>query len=77
VFEDWFWPYGMTRRAPSQLCLARYRAGLSQGELATAAGVSRRTISSLEQEHSAPSLRVARALARVLERPLDDLFPED
>jgi DNA-binding XRE family transcriptional regulator len=77
MFEEWFWPYGPTRRAASPLCSARNRSGMSQEELAAAASVSRRTISSLERAHSSPSLRVARALARVLDRPLDELFPED
>jgi putative transcriptional regulator len=75
VFEEWFWPYGPRKPEPSPLRRARFRIGLSQDEMAAAVGVSRKTIWSLESGRSSPSLELARALARKLERPLDELFP--
>jgi DNA-binding XRE family transcriptional regulator len=61
----------------SRLWTARLYAGLSQHELATAAGTSRATISSLERGRSTPSLALARSLARALGLTLDELFAGD
>jgi putative transcriptional regulator len=59
----------------SALMLARMRTGLSQAELAETIGVSRQTISSIENRHSIPSVLLAPALARFLGAPVEELFP--
>jgi putative transcriptional regulator len=48
--------------------------GLSQGELASAIGVSRQTINSIEQERYLPSLALALALARFFETTVEAMF---
>ncbi len=48
--------------------------GLSQGQLATAMGVSRQTINSIEQERYTPSLPLALALARFFETTVEAMF---
>jgi putative transcriptional regulator len=59
----------------SALMLARMRTGLSQAELAETIGVSRQTISSIENRRSIPSVLLALALARFLGAPVEELFP--
>lgn len=49
--------------------------GLSQGQLADQASLSRGTISRLENGHEAPTLRTVRKLAVVLEFDPRVLFP--
>ncbi len=53
---------------------ARARAGLSQGELAARAGVTRQAVSAIENGKAAPTMAVALRLARVLGRRVDELF---
>ena len=48
--------------------------GLSQGQLATAMGVSRQTINSIEQERYTPSLGLAISLARFFATSVEELF---
>jgi putative transcriptional regulator len=52
----------------------RTRRGLSQGELASAMGVSRQTINSIEQERYTPSLPLALALARFFRISVEAMF---
>lgn len=52
----------------------RTAAGLTQAQLAEAAGVSRKTINTVENGVFVPSTVLALTLARVLARPVDDLF---
>jgi putative transcriptional regulator len=52
----------------------RTRRGLSQGQLASAMGVSRQTINSIEQERYTPSLPLALALARFFETTVEAMF---
>lgn len=47
---------------------------LSQGQLATALGVSRQTINSIEQGRYTPSLPLALALARFFETTVEAMF---
>lgn len=56
--------------------LARYRkaAGMTQAELATAAGVSRKTINTVENSVFIPSTTLALTLANVLGISVHDLF---
>jgi putative transcriptional regulator len=52
----------------------RTERGLSQGQLASALGVSRQTINSIEQDRYTPSLPLALALARFFETTVEALF---
>ena len=56
--------------------LARYRqdAGLTQAQLAEAAGVSRKTINTIENRVFVPSTTLALTLARELGVSVHDLF---
>lgn len=56
------------------LAAHRKAAGLTQAELATAAGVSRKTINTIENRVFAPSTVLALRLARVLGCSVHDLF---
>jgi putative transcriptional regulator len=52
-------------------------AGLSQGQLASAVGVSRQTINSIETGRYTPSLPLAIQLARFFERTVEEVFHVD
>lgn len=52
----------------------RQEAGLTQGELAERAGVSRKTVNTIENGVFTPSVTVALLMARALDVPLDRLF---
>jgi putative transcriptional regulator len=52
----------------------RTQRGLSQGQLASAMGVSRQTINSIEQDRYTPSLPLAIALARFFETSVEAIF---
>jgi putative transcriptional regulator len=52
----------------------RNRQGLTQDDLAKAAGVRRETIVFLEQGKYNPSLKLAHDVARALHTTIDDLF---
>ncbi|HLG92728.1 MAG TPA: substrate-binding domain-containing protein [Acidimicrobiales bacterium] len=67
----------MPEPGASRVRLARLAVGLSQGQLARAAGVSRQAIAGLEAGRWDPSLRVAVALSRALGRPVEELFGPD
>lgn len=55
----------------------RSARGLSQGELATALGVSRQTINAIETERYTPSLPLALALARYFESTVEEVFDDN
>jgi putative transcriptional regulator len=57
-----------------RLKLARVAADLTQGELAEKIGVTRQTISLIEQGKYNPSLNLCLALCYVLNKSLDELF---
>lgn len=59
---------------PHPLKVARITRGLRQRDLAELAGVSRDTIGRLESGES-PTLTTARAIARIIDEPVDNLFP--
>jgi putative transcriptional regulator len=61
-------------RLENRLRIARAERGLSQEQLATLAGVTRQTISSIETGQYTPSALLAFVLARRLEKPIDELF---
>ncbi|HEX2176453.1 MAG TPA: helix-turn-helix domain-containing protein [Nocardioidaceae bacterium] len=50
---------------------------LSQAALASAMGVSRQTINSIETGRSLPSLPLALALARYFESPVEEIFHDE
>lgn len=52
----------------------RSSRGLSQGQLATALGVSRQTINAIETERYTPSLPLAMSLARFFETSVEAMF---
>ena len=53
---------------------ARAEKDLTQDQLAAAIGVSRQTVSAIENGDFNPSIRMCCAICRVLDRRLDDLF---
>jgi putative transcriptional regulator len=58
----------------NRLRVARAEHRLSQGELAGLAGVTRQTISSIENQQYVPSALLAFILAHRLGMPVTDLF---
>jgi len=54
---------------------AREERGLSQSELAYAAGVTQSTICHLERGHRGPQWRTKRTLAAALDYPIRSLWP--
>jgi putative transcriptional regulator len=52
----------------------RAREGLTQAQLADAIGVSRQTVSAMEQGRYNPSVQVALLAARVLGEPVESIF---
>jgi len=54
----------------------RAQAGLSQGQLAEAMGVSRQTINAIETERYTPSLPLALALARYFNSTVEEVFDD-
>ena len=57
--------------------VARVQKDMTQKDLATAVGVSRQTINAIEQGEYNPTIKLCRAICRVLEKTLDELFWED
>ena len=57
--------------------VARVQKDLTQKDLAAAVGVSRQTINAIEQGEYNPTIKLCRAICRVLEKTLDELFWED
>jgi putative transcriptional regulator len=58
----------------NRVCELRTVAGLSQGELGQALGVSRQTINSIENGRYLPSLPLALAIARNFGASVEDIF---
>jgi putative transcriptional regulator len=63
-----------TRTELTPLVGARFEAGLSQAELADAVRSTRKTIWAIEQHRRVPSVSLALAIARVLDRDVESLF---
>jgi putative transcriptional regulator len=64
-------------RTATALQRTRRDVGLSQDALAAAAGVSRQTISSVENRRTTPSVKLALALAAILRTTVEELFGEE
>ncbi|MBW9088465.1 helix-turn-helix transcriptional regulator [Rhizobium wenxiniae] len=60
----------------NRLKALRIEKGWSQSELAARLSVSRQTVNAIENERYDPSLPLAFAIARVLERRIEDIFEE-
>ena len=56
---------------------ARAARDMTQKQLADAVGVSRQTINAIEQGEYNPTIKLCRAICRVLGKKLDELFWED
>lgn len=57
--------------------VARVQKDMTQKNLAAAVGVSRQTINAIEQGEYNPTIKLCRAICRVLGKTLDELFWED
>ena len=57
--------------------VARVQKDMTQKDLAAAVGVSRQTINASEQGEYNPTIKLCRAICRVLGKTLDELFWED
>jgi putative transcriptional regulator len=73
VFLD---PWGPRRRL-NALQRARMARGLTQDELAAELGVSRHTVSSMENRRRVPSVRLALAVAAALHGTVEELFADE
>ena len=60
-----------------KLKAARALLDMSQKDLADAVHVSRQTINAIEKGDYNPTIKLCRAICRVLEKSLDELFWED
>ena len=60
-----------------RLKAARAEKDMTQGDLAEALGVSRQTIHAIEKGEYNPTIRLCRAICRVLGKTLDELFWEE
>ncbi|MBQ3287028.1 MAG: helix-turn-helix transcriptional regulator [Firmicutes bacterium] len=56
---------------------ARAEKDMTQGALAEAVGISRQTVNAIEKGEYNPTIRLCRAICRVLGKTLDELFWED
>ena len=59
------------------LKVARAEKDMTQKELAEAVGVSRQTVNAIEQGEYNTTIKLCRAICRVLGKRLDDLFWEE
>ncbi len=60
-----------------QIKVARAQLDLTQKALAEAVGISRQTMNAIEQGEYNPTIRLCRAICRVLGKTLDELFGEE
>ena len=66
---------GSSHSITNQIRTLRFHHGnMTQQQLAQAIGVSRQTLNAIEGAKYAPSLEVAFRIAKVFDRPLDDVF---
>lgn len=57
--------------------VARAELDMTQKALAEAVGISRQTMNAIEQGEYNPTIRLCRAICKVLGKTLDDLFGEE
>lgn len=65
----------MSRNIPIKV--ARAKKDMTQTALAKACGVSRQTMNAIEQGTYNPTIKLCRAICKVLDTTLDELFGED
>lgn len=58
----------------NKIKVARAEQGLTQQQLADAAGVSRQTINAIESGKFVPSTVLALKMARIFGKPVEDIF---
>lgn len=58
------------------LKMAIVESGLKQKQIAAMAGISEPVLSKVIRGKDSPKLDQARAISRLVKRPLDELFPE-
>ncbi len=68
---------GVTIARNLKIKAARAEKDMTQKALAEAVGISRQTMNAIEQGEFNPSIRLCRAICRVLGKSLDDLFGEE
>lgn len=56
---------------------ARAEKDMSQKDVADAVGVTRQTMNAIENGDYNPSIKLCRAICKVLDRTLDELFGEE
>ena len=61
----------------TRIKLARVERDMTQKALAEAVGVSRQTVNAIEQGDYNPTIKLCRAICRVLGKSLDELFGEE
>jgi putative transcriptional regulator len=66
-----------SRRLKNTLKVQRAMRSLTQAELATLAGITRRSVNAIETGRMVPSVILALALARALDVSVDALFSLD
>lgn len=57
--------------------VARTQLDMTQKALAEAVGISRQTMNAIEQGEYNPTIKLCRAICKVLGKSLDDLFGEE
>jgi putative transcriptional regulator len=57
--------------------VARAEKDMTQAELAAKVGISRQTMNAIEQGEYNPTIKLCRAICRVLGKSLDELFGEE
>jgi putative transcriptional regulator len=57
--------------------VARAQLDMTQKDLAEAVGISRQTMNAIEQGEYNPTIKLCRAICKVLGKTLDDLFWEE
>ncbi|MDD3393291.1 MAG: transcriptional regulator [Clostridia bacterium] len=57
--------------------VARAQLDMTQKQLAEKVGISRQTMNAIEQGEYNPTIKLCRAICKVLGKSLDDLFGED
>jgi len=65
----------MGRNIPIKV--ARAQLDMTQKQLAEAVGISRQTMNAIEQGEYNPTIKLCRAICKVLGKKLDDLFGEE
>ncbi len=69
------WVFHIARNI--RIKVARAEKDMTQKALAEAVGISRQTMNAIEQGEFNPTIRLCRAICRVLGKSLDDLFGEE